>query len=97
MYRLIILPPAAKYLKKIKTQSLKTLFQEAIDSIQLDPAIGELKTGDLAGILCIDIYYKKINYEIAYTLTELPDKTIMILLVGTRENFYDQLKRYVYN
>ena len=43
-----ILPPAAKYLKKLKDKKLKSLVQEAIDLILENPMIAEEKTGDLS-------------------------------------------------
>lgn len=46
-----ILPPAAKYLKKLKDKKLKSLFQEAIDLILENPMIAEEKTGDLSATL----------------------------------------------
>ena len=64
MAELIILPPAAKYIKKIKDKRLKKLYQDGIDEICADPNIGELKHGDLDGIFGYDIYYNRINYEI---------------------------------
>ena len=42
-----------------------------------------------------DIYYNKTNYELAYTLEYLEDKVIVVIMAGTRENFYDQLKQYM--
>lgn len=89
------MPPAAKYLKKIKEKKLKDLFQEAIDKIREDYTVGEAKTGDLSGIFGYDIYYNKTNYELAYTVEYENDKIIVVILAGTRENFYDQLKRYM--
>ena len=50
MTELRILPPAAKYFKKLKDKQLKRLFQEAIDEILEDPSVGEEKKGDLKGI-----------------------------------------------
>lgn len=88
------LPPAAKFLKKIKDKKLKTLYREAIDKIREDPAIGEAKTGDLSGIYGYDIFYNKTNYELAYTVEYVEDKIIVVIMAGTRENFYEQLKRY---
>jgi len=49
----------------------------------------------LAGIYGFDVKYKGINYEIAYTINEVNGKKIVVLLAGTRENFYQQLKRYI--
>ena len=95
-----ILPPAAKYIKKIKDKKLKNMFQEAIDAILENPFIAEEKVGDLRGIRSYDIYYSKVNYELAYTIeyvqandNEEPDMVIVIM-AGTRENFYNELKRY---
>lgn len=97
MTKLIILPPAAHYLKKIKDKALKAAFQNTIDALLLDPLIGEAKTGDLAGVFCCDIYYNNTNYELAYTLIEKNGETVVIILAGTRENFYQELKRYMKN
>ncbi|MDO5021550.1 MAG: type II toxin-antitoxin system RelE/ParE family toxin [Lachnospiraceae bacterium] len=91
------LPPAAKFLKKLKDKKLKALYQEAIDKICEDHLAGELKTGDLAGVYGYDIYYNKTNYELAYTVEYVEDKVIVVIMAGTRENFYDQLKQYMRN
>ncbi|MBO8161876.1 MAG: type II toxin-antitoxin system RelE/ParE family toxin [Thermosipho sp. (in: Bacteria)] len=97
MYKLIFLPPATRYLKKLKEKPLKAAFQKAIDEILKDPYMGEPKTGDLSGIFCYDIYYNKTNYELAYTIVEDGNSTIVVILAGTRENFYEELKRYMKN
>lgn len=91
------LPPAAKFLKKLKDKKLKALYQEAIDKICEDHLAGELKTGDLAGVYGYDIYYNKTNYELAYTVEYVEDKVIVVIMAGTRDNFYDQLKHYMKN
>lgn len=90
------LPPAAKFLKKCKDKKLKELFRIAIDKISEDYTIGELKTGDLSGIYCYDIYYNKTNYELAYTVKEVNGELIVVIMAGTRENFYDELKNYIH-
>ena len=89
------LPPAAKFLKKLKDKKLKLLYQEAIDKIREDHTIGEAKTGDLAGVFGYDIFYNKTNYELAYRVEYVEDKIIVVILAGTRENFYHELKRYM--
>ena len=89
------LPPAAKFLKKLKDKKLKALFQEAVDKICEDHTIGEAKLGDLNGVYCYDIFYNKTNYELAYTIEYVDDKIIVVIMAGTRENFYDELKRFL--
>ena len=91
------LPPAAKYIKKIKDKALKTRYKEAIDQIREDHTVGQEKLGDLSGIYSYDIYYNKTNYELAYCVEYVEDKVIVIIMAGTRENFYEQLKRYMKN
>ena len=89
------LSPAAKFIKKLKDKKLKMLYQEAVDSIREDHTIGKAKIGELSGIYGYDIYYNKTNYELAYTVKYLENKIIVVIMAGTRENFYDQLKQYI--
>ncbi len=100
MIRLVILPPAAKYFKKLKDKKLKALYKSAIDEILADPNIGEEKTGDLKGIRGYDIRYNRTSYELAYTIEYVPNSTrndfdaVIVIMAGTRENFYEALKQY---
>lgn len=87
---------AEKYFKKLKDKQLKKLFKETIISIRKNPTIGDAKTGDLNGIYSIDIYYNRTNYELAYRISKLENgDIIVIIMAGTRENFYKELKRYM--
>lgn len=95
MTEIRFLPPAAKFIKKLKDKKLKLLYQEAVDKIREDYTVGEAKTGDLSGIYGYDIYYNKTNYELAYTVEYQGDEVIVVIMAGTRENFYDQLKQYM--
>ena len=94
MRKLIILPPVARFLKKIKEKPLKLAFQKAIDDIIQNPYIGDPKTGDLSGVYCCGFFYNKTNYELVYTIIEENDETVVVTLAGTRENFYNELKGY---
>jgi mRNA-degrading endonuclease RelE of RelBE toxin-antitoxin system len=93
----IFLPSAARFFKKLKEKPLKILFRQAINEILIDPYVGEAKVGDLSGVFCYDIYYNNTNYELAYTFVEADDEVIVIIMAGTRENFYTELKRYMNN
>lgn len=97
MYDVRFLPPAAKYMKKLKDKKLKTLYKEAVDIIRKDYTIGQAKIGDLSGVYCYDIYYNKTNYELAYTVEYVDDRVIVVIMAGTREKFYQELKRYMKN
>ena len=89
------LPPAAKFIKKLKDKKLKNLYHDAVDKIREDYTVGEAKTGDLSGVYGYDIYYNKTNYELAYTVKYLENVVVLVIMAGTRENFYDQLKLYM--
>lgn len=97
MTEIRFLPSAAKYIKKLKDKKLKRLYQEAVDKIREDYTIGTAKTGDLSGVYGYDISYNKTNYELAYTVEYLNNEIIVIVMAGTRENFYQQLKQYMKN
>jgi len=95
MYDIRFTGAAERYFKKVKEKGLMKAFQEALIDISSDPYIGELKTGDLAIVYCYDVYYSKTNYELAYRIYEENGQLVVVILAGTRENFYDELKRYM--
>ena len=43
MTKLVFLPEAAKYIKKLKDKKLKEMFQLEVDKIIINPFIGEAK------------------------------------------------------
>jgi mRNA interferase RelE/StbE len=94
MYRIDYRPSAEQYFKKLKEKPLKRRFFNEIKEIRKDPYSGEPKTGDLAGVYCRDFTYRGTTYEIAYSIHEDPDgNVVIVILAGTRENFYKELKR----
>jgi len=96
MFELSYSPRAERYFKKLKEKGLISEYRDALIEISKDPyTAGEPKTGDLAGIYCRDVYYHKTNYEIAYCILEEEGQLVIIILAGTRENFYEELKRYM--
>ena len=97
MLQVRFLPPAAKFMKKLKDKKLKELYKKAIYEICKDYTVVEEKTGDLSGVFGYDIYYNKTTYELAYTIERVDEEIVVVIMAGTRENFYDQLKRYMKN
>lgn len=95
MYEILFLPQAEKYFKKLNDKQLKIAFRDALQSISEDPFAGDEKKGDLAGIYGWDVHYARTNYEIAYRIYDEDGQLVVVVLAGTRENFYAQLKRYI--
>lgn len=95
MYTIKFTPKADKYFKKLKDKKLKEKFHQALKEIEKDPYKGKMKTGDLSGIYGYDVYYNKTNYEISYKIYKENANIIVIILAGTRENFYEELKKYI--
>ena len=95
MYEILFSSAAEKFFKKLKEKALKDAYKNALEKIRVNPYLGQPKKGDLAGIYGFDVFYKGSNYEIAYTIHEQAGRKIIVLLAGSRENFYEQLKRYI--
>ena len=95
MYEVRYSKPAERYLKKIKDKQLLAAFKDAINKLKADPYIGTPKTGDLRGIYGYDVKYAGVNYELAYRIYEENGQFVVVILAGTRENFYEELKRLI--
>ena len=95
MYEISYSKPAERYLKKIKDKQLLDAFKNVIDKLKGNPYIGSQKTGDLRGIYGYDVKHKGINYELAYRIYEEKNRFVVVILAGTRENFYEELKRLI--
>lgn len=92
----LYLKPAERYFKKLKEKPLKKLFDEAITTIRQNPSVGELKTGDLAGLYTYPVRYQGNDYRLAYRIFENENgQLVVIILAGSREAFYQVLKRYM--
>ena len=63
---------------------------DVVAAIVRDPAIGEAKKGDLAGVY---VYKFKCCGQLALLAYEYDPGTRLLLLLGSHENFYRDLKR----
>ena len=96
MLPVVYSPIAERYFKKLKDKVLSRKFKETIQDIRNNPNIGDAKTGDLSGIFCLDINHNRTNYELAYRISRLENGDIVVIIMaGTRENFYKELKRHL--
>lgn len=97
MTRLLLSKSSQKFIKKLKDKNLKNKIKDGLDKIREDYTIGEKKTGDLKGFWSLDVFYNKTNYEICYEVREEDGLLVIVVMIGTRENFYKELKRYIDN
>lgn len=79
---------ARTYKKLHKNQKLDV--NAAVEVIIKTPEVGEPKRGDLAGVY---VYKFKSNSQLMLLAYEYDPKTRMLLLLGSHENFYRELKR----
>ena len=89
--KMIYKPPFRKFIKK-QTRPLQLAAEDEIERIAEDPDIGESKIGDLQGIQVHKFKFQRQSYLIAYRVAG-PD--IIFYSIGTHENFYRDLKRYL--
>lgn len=85
---------AIKQLKKMRKSDRKLYekIEKEIEAIRRNPLISDAKKG----YFCLDVSHLGINYEICYTLeTDENGEIIVIIFIGTRENFYAELRRYL--
>ncbi|MGL9726316.1 MAG: type II toxin-antitoxin system RelE/ParE family toxin [Wolbachia sp.] len=80
-------------MKKLNNNQLPKL-KEAIKQIQDNPYIGELKSGDLAGVRVYKFSISNQLTLLAYLYNE-QDSELMLLALTPHENFYRDLKKQV--
>lgn len=95
MYRIEFLSAAERYFKKLRDKNLVDAFKMAVEKLSEDPYIGKAKRGDLSSVYGYDFRHAGATYEIAYKIYEDNEELVVIILAGTRENFYEALKLYI--
>jgi len=82
--------PAFKRIYKKLASSHQAVVDDAVRTIVANPEIGEAKKGDLAGVYVHKFPLSRQQMLLAY---EWDPKTRVLLLLGSHENFYRDLKR----
>ncbi|MBL6942710.1 MAG: type II toxin-antitoxin system RelE/ParE family toxin [Rhodospirillales bacterium] len=89
--RLLQTPTFKRTARRLHKQQKQEL-DEAVRAIAADPSVGEVKTGDLAGVRVFKFNINKRLTLLAYELHEA-EGNIKLLALGSHENFYRDLKR----
>lgn len=94
-------PPFSRFVKKAH-KPLQLAVEDVVEAICEDPEIGELKVGDLAGVWVYKFKFNRQEYLVAYRPPSAGAEAQPVELlfidfyqVGSHENFYDELKRYL--
>lgn len=89
-------PSFNRVVKKSHTRDRdKKIVDKTVGEIAVNPSIGEEKKGDLAGIFVHKFKVNKQEVLLAYRLQPNKSKPqeIVLLSLGSHENFYIELKR----
>lgn len=79
---------------KSKNKLLHAVLTKRQQEIVDEPLIGTKLKGDLKEFRSLDFKFKGVDLRICYAYYE-DDGHIIFVYAGTRENFYDEVKRYV--
>lgn len=81
-----------KDIKKLSPEAQREFFDKWLPKLQNDPSIGKKFVGkQLASYLKLAIRYKNNDYRVVYQVKK--DLVLIILLaIGSRENFYKKLR-----
>jgi len=89
----MIIRQTSTFKRRIKKmqKNEKIALDEAVKLMVADPFVGEMKTGDLAGVQVYKYKLKSQLYLLAYSYIE--DELILTFIEhGSHENFYRDLK-----
>lgn len=90
--------PFAIFVKKAN-KPLQLAIEDAVLHILDFPTSGELKAGDLKDVYVYKFRFNKQEYLIAYKFLHSDDLVTLVWIdfyqVGSHENFYEELKRYL--
>jgi len=86
-------PKIKSDLKKLDKAVVREIFDIHTNKILHDPGrAGEALHGSLEGISSYHFRHNRVEYRMAFAIEE-ESRTVYILMVGKRENFYEILRR----
>jgi addiction module RelE/StbE family toxin len=91
MYTIIVPNSVKKDLKKLDKPVVKKIL-DRLEDLSQKPTLGSPLSGNLSELRKLNIYHHKTEYRIVYRAVDSRGE-IHIIHIGTRENFYNELKR----
>ncbi len=84
----------AKKQYKSLDQHIKKKIKHNLRQLEETPYKGFILSGKYAALRYIKISHKGVDYRTVYDISE-DEKLALVIFLGTRENFYKELRRYL--
>lgn len=94
MYEIAVENKVKKWKKKLP-QTAQEIINAEVQKIAENPYAGERKSGDIKEVFVWKFRIFTLQYLMAYKIVE-HEKTIIILAIGPHENFYRDLKKFLF-
>lgn len=91
MHKLVITPSAKRSLKKLPIKIREELIK-AVKILETDIYAGEKLSGSLHFLYSLHFKYNNTEYRAVYSI-DSKNKLVIIHFAGSRENFYEKIKR----
>jgi mRNA-degrading endonuclease RelE of RelBE toxin-antitoxin system len=92
-YRVFLSSKAGKQYKKLD-KHIRDSIKSNLDGLKQYPRKSYTLSGKYADLRYIKIIHKGVHYRIVYDVSD-EKKEVLIIFLGTRENFYKELRRYL--
>ena len=92
-YNVFLSNKAGKQYKKLDSH-IRDKIKSNLDGLRKHPHKAFTLSGKYAGLRYLKIVHKGVMYRIVYDISE-KSKEVLIIFLGTRENFYKELKRHL--
>ena len=92
-YKVFLSNKAGKQYKKLDSH-IRDKIKSSLDRLKKQPHKAFTLSGKYASLRYLKIVHKGVMYRIVYDISE-KSKEVLIIFLGTRENFYKELKRYL--
>ena len=92
-YNVFLSNKAGKQYKKLDLH-IRDKIKSKLNGLKKHPHKAFTLSGKYAGLRYQKIVHKGVMYRIVYDISE-ERKEVLVIFLGTRENFYKELKRYL--
>ena len=85
------MPRFKRYVKKLPRQ-FQQFILDTVEEVLADPKVGQLKKGDLEGFR---VHKFTMGRQLTLIAYKVENDSLVLYQVGSHENFYKNLKRYL--